>query len=526
MRIGVIVDHGRIAAWQAMALKPIGADNSFIVYNCTNSPFRRKSWRHALYYVLNLASLRTRLTRRVSIERALSLASKRDFECASSGSWETLPNEIVERMLADRIDVVVKFGMGLLRVPDPTVLPVPILSYHHGDPREFRGRPAGFYELLYGRDRVGQVVQLLSNKLDAGSVVAFAQTSVHRHSYRRTMAEAYRASPYLLIPALSNFAKGITLPLEPTGANYRLPSNITVARFVLARAAALIKRLIYGAFFEKRWSVAMASSQGPGWTQIATGFPSPDQWRGIGTPKGYRFIADPFFNPAGGILVEGLRERNSRGEILSINDARVTRVSGQCGHMSYPSPIQDSGSTFVIAETCDWSPTRIFRFDGSAMKDMGLLDVAGCPSLIDPTMVEYKGSHYLFANRLEEGGNILRLWVADSLFGRFEEHPMSPIGISPVGGRMAGAVGKFADGLYRIGQDSSRGYGDGVAIFKIHKLSRFEYEEQLVDRLRFGHVRGPHTVNIRGSEVLFDYFVERFSLLAGFRRIFQRLKLG
>ncbi len=90
--------------------------------------------------------------------------------------------------------------MGLLRVPSG--LACPILSYHHGDPREYRGRPAGFYELMNGKTAVGQVVQVLSETLDAGEVVAFAETKAHAHSWQRTMAEAYRASPLLLAAAV------------------------------------------------------------------------------------------------------------------------------------------------------------------------------------------------------------------------------------------------------------------------------------------------------------------------------------
>ena len=74
------------------------------------------------------------------------------------------------------IDAIVKFGLGLLRVPDRTVLPIPILSFHHGDPGAYRGRPAGFWELIEGASFVGQVVQILRNRLDAGRVVAFAGT--------------------------------------------------------------------------------------------------------------------------------------------------------------------------------------------------------------------------------------------------------------------------------------------------------------------------------------------------------------
>jgi len=92
--------------------------------------------------------------------------------------------------------------MGLLRVPPAERIGCQILSYHHGDPRRFRGRPAGFYELLSGESQIGQVVQILSNALDAGKVVAYAETKAYPHSYRNTLIEAFRRSPLLLRTAV------------------------------------------------------------------------------------------------------------------------------------------------------------------------------------------------------------------------------------------------------------------------------------------------------------------------------------
>jgi len=146
--------------------------------------------------------------------------------------------------------------MGLLRVPD--ALECRVLSYHHGDPRRFRGRPGGFYELLDDVPTVGQIVQIISNRLDSGAVVAFAETRAQPHSYRATMTEAYRLSPLLMRTAVRNCLSGKVLPIEPTGRNYRLPSNSTVVRFAAKVAATKMRRLIYGAFFEKAWEVASA----------------------------------------------------------------------------------------------------------------------------------------------------------------------------------------------------------------------------------------------------------------------------
>ena len=145
------------------------------------------------------------------------------FECEHDGIWQRLPGILVERFAADGVTVVVKFGMGLLRIPDEAAFSIPILSYHHGDPRRFRGRPAGFYELLGGERVVGQIVQRLSGKLDAGEALAFAETKAHAHSYRATMAEAYRTSPLLLGRAIRNARVGRRIDMTPGSRVTRLP---------------------------------------------------------------------------------------------------------------------------------------------------------------------------------------------------------------------------------------------------------------------------------------------------------------
>jgi len=171
MKIGVIVDDLQIAQWQADALAKLPRDYEFLIYNCTNSRPSRRSLKHALYYALNLASLRNRHTARVRLPKALDAGANTDFEAEYDGIWQRLPQPLLAKIVADEPAVLIKFGMGLLRVPSVSELPVPILSYHHGDPRAFRGRPAGFHELLMGKETVGQVLYAIRNGGFSGAVM-------------------------------------------------------------------------------------------------------------------------------------------------------------------------------------------------------------------------------------------------------------------------------------------------------------------------------------------------------------------
>ena len=94
--------------------------------------------------------------------------------------------------------------MGLLNV-DKSLKKFPIFSFHHGNPSKYRGRPAGFYEILNGEGKLGVVVQKLSNDLDAGKVYAFLESKVVNYSYKKTALNFYSNSEFLLKKAIQNY---------------------------------------------------------------------------------------------------------------------------------------------------------------------------------------------------------------------------------------------------------------------------------------------------------------------------------
>jgi hypothetical protein len=513
--IGVIVDDLQVKQWQAAALSSIAESADFLILNCTNSSSTRNYLRHACYYVLNLLSLRTRETRSCPLSRSLSIQETIDFKAAAEGSWQRLPDNLIDRVARLQPKVIIKFGMGLLRVPGS--LEVSILSYHHGDLRRYRGRPAGFYELLHGEPTLGQVVQILSNRLDSGSVVAFAESRVYRHSYRQTMLEAYRTSRLILTTAVKNAVEGVRLPFEPTGTNYRLPSNATVMRVGAILLAEKVRRWIYGLFFEKRWRVAEAVIGVRAPEEVLGAFPPNREWKELHFPPQYRFIADPFLDPRGGVLVEALRRRDDHGEIVRLVDDATSIVCSARGHFSYPAPCCVGTQLFLLPEVARWSPPILYDLTDCRTIT---LDIDGSPRLLDATPFVLKdGSIFLFGNRSDEGSGVLRLWSASSFSDRFAEHPASPIRISPFGSRMGGSLFSADRKIFRTGQNCTRDYGNGVALFEIVELSRHRFVEQFVVECRFDGVKGPHTVNIADRKVLFDYYEDRFSLTAGWRRL-------
>ncbi|HEY1605315.1 MAG TPA: hypothetical protein VGF77_06925 [Allosphingosinicella sp.] len=523
MKIGLFVDRMEVARWQAAALETLGEDVALVVYNCLNTRPAKRRLAYAFYYLLNLFTIRNPMTRPVPLDHGrFARVERHDFESAYEGAWQRLPEPLLEQIRRGAPDVLVKFGLSLLRVPDRAALAPPILSYHHGDPRHFRGRPAGFYEMLRGAPVLGQIVQILSNKLDGGAVVAFAETKVHAYSYRRTLVEAYRHSPLILGTAIRNAREGNFLDIAPTGRAFRLPGNLAVARFVARAFLKTVRRFCYGLFVHKKWAVATCPAEPRDLLEGEDRHRLGDRshWHVEPTPPGYVFLADPFFRPDGdGLIVEALNARTGGGELLSLATDGAAKLSRPGCHMSYPAAFQWEGETYVMPEMCEWSDACVYRLEESNLALAAPLDFGSPRRIIDPTPF-VRGKHlYLFGNDASDGDTALRLWVAQAPAGPYVEHPASPILISPRGGRMAGGLVEAGPRLFRLGQDGSGDYGDGIIVFEVETLAPDAYRERPVSELRFKGLRGPHTLNFGGGRAAFDFYIDRLSPAAGFRRL-------
>lgn len=528
VKVAVIADRGHVQKFARDALDAIEGCDEITFFSCNNTRTKKKPLRHGFYYALNLVTVRNAWARAVPVASTRKrIAEAVEFDSGYEGAWQVLPDEIVDRLQAGGFDVIIKFGMGLLRVPPPERLSVPMLSYHHGDPDRYRGRPAGFWEMMERAPVVGQIVQIIGNRLDAGQVVAFGETKVHRHSYRATLVESFRHSPLIINAAIRNALSGTGLAKPCTGRNYRLPSNWQVVKFVAAMAAQALRRLFYGAFYEKKWRVSLAPAPAAPLDGLAAGalFPPDQRWRTIEAAKDYSFYADPFFSEEpDGILVEGLRRSNGKGEILLVRGEEHRLLSQGGGHYSYPAAIILGGRQYVVPEVASWSPPIRYMIGKSGLEPLGPLALEPSATVTDPTLVEHEGRIYLFGNIRSTGAGALYLWSAESVGGTFRLHPLSPVLVSPRGARMAGSFLPVDGRLIRFGQDFRFGYGDGVFAYEVEELSETAYRERPFGGVRLAGRSGPHTLNFREGEMLFDWYRDAFSLGAGYRRVLQKLR--
>src|SRR4029450_3411336 len=143
MRIGLLIDGSSLGGWQANALAQLDPAVELRVYNCTNAPARLRQLWHWPYYLLNLISLRTDQTRRSALPGSLTVAEWVDFECLVDGGWQRLPEALIDRLAADMIEVIAKFGPVLLRGPGAQALSNPHPSLPPGRSPPVSRSPGG-----------------------------------------------------------------------------------------------------------------------------------------------------------------------------------------------------------------------------------------------------------------------------------------------------------------------------------------------------------------------------------------------
>ena len=493
---------------------------------CDNTEVPRKPIKHGAYYLYKLLFLRGEWTRRVPwASLGTTDVAMHHFDSEWEGIWQRIPPETLGFIGQHDVDVVLRFGMTLVRDPDDVPAAHGVVSFHHGDPAQYRGRPAGFYEVFDEADHLGIMVQRISNELDAGNVLAYGAVRVVPHSYRESLENAYSASSYLLVKALLNLRRNQCVDRSTDGQNYRLPGNRLVLRFGLRLLRRKLRRMLYGLSIDKRWClitterVDLTDVQGETTLRMREEFPP---------PAGYSAIADPVVIDDRTLLCEGIEARTGRGRLLAATREGFWSVDTGAigtGHLSYPHIVHVGDSRYVLPEMAQIGPQSIAKLSSDRRELVNAVSLAGLTDLrlTDPTLLQHDGRWWLFAGQPGSAAELLFLWSAEDLKGPYVEHPDSPIVIDPSCARMAGPIQLHEGRLFRVGQDNRRGYGDGVALSEILQLDQEHYREQYRGTLRMPDGHGPHSLDMRGQCGVADRYDEVRVASAGLRRLRARL---
>lgn len=522
MKLTVIVDENAyINRWQfealSMALEQ-GHSIEKIVRTENRGNVRHKSIGNALYYVLrSINYIWLPSQKKISIfELGLDSPDVVFVKSELVGKWEKISEDSYH--LFKNCEVVIKFGMGLLRDPQDIPAKFGVLSYHHGNPDAYRGRPAGFWETYSGEQIAGVIVQTLSNKLDGGVIRARAFSRVNPTSYGKTLEALYVAGIPLLNRALLSLETNSQIESKDQGVLYSLPKNHEVLRLLYKQLRSSIKRFWYGAFIEKKWKVSYFNDS-YNWLYSRVLFPG--NLTDLPSPENSVFTADPCGGYLNGIYCEVLNKKSGKGEIARWSDNRWQKLDFEQGkHFSYPQIIEELERFFIFPEIASWSSPKLFELSKDGLSCIAEYELQGLEEtrLVDATLFKTEDTWFIFAGDPETSHQKLRLFYSNSIFGPYIEHGKSPIALDPRSSRMAGPIFVREGKTFRFAQNCSSSYGDGITVNRILILTKTEYKEQFVNEISIPNQNGPHTLMVSDGKVWIDTYTERFSASAGWRR--------
>ena len=405
------------------------------------------------------------------------------------------PSDALELIRRKNLDVIIRFGFNILRGDILAAARCGIWSYHHGDGDLYRGGPSHFWEVVEENPLSGVMLQVLTEELDAGTILCKGWFSTQPGLSRaRNCVQPYWGASTFVIQKLRELHQHgwewlsrraeDALPYRGRKPIYRAPTNTEMLSWlgpVLAQKT--FRRLVRRPKVE-HWRLAVRSG-GP-LIAGSTGSPQLEGFRWVESPPG-RFYADPFMLEQDGrswIFFEDFDYAANRGRISCAelgSDGRfeVVPVLERPYHLSYPCIFRADNNLYMIPESAENGTVDLYRcteFPDRWILERTLLELPA----VDSTIWIDADMCWLFVTLQEPRGHGIQLWLfsASTIAGQWIAHPANPISTDVRRSRGAGAIFRHNGKLFRPSQDCSGHYGRSFTLNEIVALDAERYEER------------------------------------------------
>ena len=292
-----------------------------------------------------------------------------------------------------------------------------------------------------------------------------------------------------------------------------LPSRVSyaaAARFFVQG----VRRQVDKAVTDHQWQLLI------GRQPVETLLPDPRALRCLEPPRDC-YWADPFVIAYEGreyVFFEEFEYASRKGRIAAVTlepdgtpRDKVVALELQ-SHLSYPCVFAHAGRLFMIPENA--ASGRLDLYECLRVPDRWeyrrtLIDGV---ALVDASIVFWDGLWWLFASVKKPASvrtaELLMVYCADDpVRGVWRPHTLNPLRADITAARPAGVPFVHGGRLYRPAQDGSGGYGHGIALFEVARLTPDEYKDQRCAELTSAWIRyscGMHTLNRAGATVVMD----------------------
>ena len=552
LRVGVLLDSGRVPAWIAQILNLIQASEHselvlFVIGTSPDNPAEsiastpsgtpvqtlRKVVRSLLLsfnrrWVEMPSSLPSALTCD-GIEPAFSGVPQINVLPSLTAQSDCFNNDTIAAIRSHDLDVLLYFGGPDLRGAVLTVARYGVWSYQHGDNRINRGGPPGFWEVMQLWPEIGCTLQVLGEDVDNRLVLARSSTAMVPESLAETNDNAYWKAVFLVPRQLRLlhgkgaerfFAEARNAEPDPQFYSRRLyasPSNREIAALVASKFWRKLRLRLGHEFGFDQWILM--------W-HVADDFSSA-LWRyqRVLPPKD-RFWADPFVMQRGAryyVFFEEFPFARQKGHISVIEvDAHGKPGSAQTAlvadhHLSYPFVFEHDGQTYMIPESRAANCIALYRCIEFPLRWEKLMNLMDGVAALDTTLYFRDGRWWMFTNLVQSraGSNSdeLHVFFAPKFAtNQWTPHPMNPVVCDVRRARSAGRLFERNGRLYRPSQDCGQRYGWGLNLNVIERLNEIEYAERLVTKAEpawANDVLAIHTYNSAGRLHVVDAQIRR-----------------
>ncbi|MDD5597094.1 MAG: hypothetical protein PHV82_04065 [Victivallaceae bacterium] len=234
------------------------------------------------------------------------------------------------------------------------------------------------------------------------------------------------------------------------------------------------------------WSIGIYEGSSPFALKAAAGISNPVlTGRKCGDAL---YVADPFMIEKDGrffMFFEAMNRADHEGDIAFAESSDLKNwkygkiILNEKFHLSFPNVFKWKGEYYLVPESHQDLTVRLYKAEKFPDKWKYVGNLISGYSFVDPAIFRYNNKWWLFITT--QFSNILNLYYADSLEGKWKPHPMNPIikfnaHISRPGGRVIIYKGR----PYRFAQDCDPCYGIQVFAFEITELTETAYSEKPV----------------------------------------------
>jgi hypothetical protein len=436
---------------------------------------------------------------------------------SKSGYIHTFKKVDINKISSCKFDVLIRCGKGILSGDILNTAKFGILSFHHGDNREIRGLPAGFWEVFLSRPSTGFVVQQLTESLDGGNIIL--RGNIPTSSYwQLNAARIGQKSNIFMLKILKSLAIDFELPefeekLPYFNKIYRSPNSIQYLQYACMQLEIFLKNVINRLLgYRHEWNVSFLKTNDFNFRFAeSTTIKNPHN----------RFLADPFlisYQDSNFCFVEDFSYKSGKGsiacyEIFEKGYRDLGVVLEEDFHLSYPYLFNFNDEIYMCPETAAKNEIRIYKCISFPDKWLFEKTIIKNVSAVDSILFQEGHAWYLLTNicssEMDDRNSELHLYSAESpLSDNWIESPNNPVIFDSQKSRNGGFF-KKGDQMFRVNQLHGKArYGVSFALNAITQINSLNYmEEELwsIEPQFFENISGTHHFHSNNKYIAFDH---------------------